>query len=218
MKVKICGLTSLQDAQAALTAGADLLGFNFYPSSPRYLNPVSCAALVTTLRKQGCRAQLVGVFVNSTVAHIEEIMSACRLDLAQLSGDEPPDVLAALGPRAFKALRPASAADLAQSLMRFTLASPKGVPHGPAWLVDAYRPGEFGGTGQAADWGLAAGLAARVPILLAGGLHPENVATAIRAVRPWGVDVASGIETAPGRKDVEKMQAFVRAARAAQIG
>jgi phosphoribosylanthranilate isomerase len=209
MKVKICGITHLADALAALEAGADLLGFNFYPASPRYISPADCAALTAALRRHGCRAQLVGVFVNAPAAQVLEILTACGMDLAQFSGDEPPEVLAAVGPRAFKALRPANAAALAHSLALYPRRSAE-----PAWLVDAYRPGEFGGTGQPADWDLARELAGQAPILLAGGLRPENVAAAARAVRPWGVDVASGVETAPGRKDVEKMQAFIRAVRA----
>jgi phosphoribosylanthranilate isomerase len=210
MKVKICGLTTLEDSLAAVEAGADLLGFNFYPPSPRYLLPKICAQITGALRARGCQAALVGVFVNAPAEHIRQILDECGLDAAQLSGDEPPQVLSELGVRAFKALRPASAAALAESLRIFP--PPAGEP---AWLVDAYRPGEYGGTGHAADWELASELAGQAPILLAGGLRPDNVALAVQAVRPWGVDTASGVESAPGLKDVEKMRAFIRAARLA---
>ena len=117
-------------------------------------------------------------------------------------------LLAALGERGLKALRPADAEDLERSLLRYPKRSTP-----PAWLVDAFRPGEYGGTGQTADWSLASGLAARAPVLLAGGLRPENVRAAVLQVRPWGVDVASGVESAPGRKDFQKMTALIRAVR-----
>jgi phosphoribosylanthranilate isomerase len=208
MKVKICGLTTLEDALAALEAGADLLGFNFYPPSPRFIPPAKCAALVGELRKRGCTAALVGVFVNASAEQMQTTLELCQLDLAQLSGDESPETLAQLGPRAFKALRPANPTALADSLNRYT---PRPTP--PAWLVDAYRAGEYGGTGQTADWRLASGLARQAPILLAGGLNPGNVAEAVRQVQPWGVDVASGVESTPGRKDTAKMRTFIAAAR-----
>lgn len=208
MIVKICGITTLDDALAALDAGADLLGFNFYPPSPRYIAPAACTALVQELRRRGVRAGLIGVFVNMSPAEVAAILDACDLDLAQLSGDEPAADLERLGERAFKAIRPRDAdhaAALAATCAR------RMAP--PALLVDAAAgAGRFGGTGQSADWTAAAVLAATMPILLAGGLRPDNVAAAIAAVRPWGVDVASGVETAPGRKDPKKMAAFVRAA------
>jgi len=210
MKVKICGITTLAGGLAALDAGADLLGFNFYPKSPRYLLPAACADLVNGLRARGCAATLVGVFVNPAQGEVEEILRTCDLDLAQLSGDEPPELLRALGGRAFKALRPAGEAALQDALSAYPLRAAA-----PAVLIDAYRPGEYGGTGQTADWRLAAGLAARAPLLLAGGLTPANVAEAVRQVRPWGVDVASGVESAPGIKDAARMDAFVRAAKSA---
>ena len=126
-------------------------------------------------------------------------------------GDEPPELLTILGDRAFKALRPASAAALNTAL---TLVPPRFQP--PAVLMDAYHPGVFGGTGQKADWSLACDLARLKPILLAGGLTPENVAEAVRQVQPWGVDVASGVESTPGKKDAARVAAFIRAAKAKQ--
>lgn len=208
MKVKICGITSLEDALAAVEAGADLLGFNFYPPSPRFVSPGVCAEIVAGLRGTGVTC--VGVFVNAPLDEIQAILDACGLDLAQLSGDEPPEVVNALGKRAFKALRPANSSDL-EALLR--LYPPRG--EAPAWLLDAYRPGEYGGTGTPASWELASELARRAPVLLAGGLRPENVAGAVRQVRPWGVDVASGVESSPPHKDVLRMKQFVQAARMA---
>jgi len=137
-----------------------------------------------------------------------ETMALCNLDLAQLSGDEPPSDLAALDGRGFKALRPRDPASAAQALASLPARSAP-----PACLVDACRPGEYGGTGQMADWNLAAGLARHASLLLAGGLTPGNVAAAVRQVQPWGVDVASGVEAAPGKKDPEKVRQFIVNAR-----
>jgi len=208
LTVKICGLTTLEDALAAVEAGADLLGFNFYPPSPRYISPAECARLAAELRKRGCSARLVGVFVNASAGEIEAILDGCALDLAQLSGDEGPELVQRLGKRAFKAIRPAGPSEPDYPAR----AEP------PAYLIDAYRPGEYGGTGQTGDWRLAAELARRAPILLAGGLRSENVAAAVQQVHPWGVDVASGVESAPGRKDPDKMRAFIQSAREAEHG
>jgi phosphoribosylanthranilate isomerase len=209
IKVKICGITTLDDALAAVDAGADLLGFNFYDKSPRYIDPAACAAITHTLANRGSQVVCVGVFVNASLSEIEATLTQCGLDLAQLSGDEPPTLLSALGERAIKAFRPQNPASLEVALKIYPQRS---VP--PAVLIDAYRPGAYGGTGQAADWSLAAGLARRLPTLLAGGLTPENVAGAVRQVHPWGVDVASGVESAPGHKDATKVAAFIRAAQA----
>jgi phosphoribosylanthranilate isomerase len=208
MKVKICGITTLEDALHAIEAGADMLGFNFFPKSPRFIDPQRCAAIVEALRGSG--VVCVGVFVNLPPEEVRRLMSACSLDLAQLSGDEPACDLAQLDGLAFKALRPAGRADLEQALQTYP---PRSSP--PAYLVDAFRPGMYGGSGQPANLDLAADLAHRCPILLAGGLTPENVAKAIALVQPWGVDVASGVETAPGRKDTALLRAFVHAARSA---
>jgi phosphoribosylanthranilate isomerase len=137
--------------------------------------------------------------------------AAPDLDFAQLSGDEPAETLAALPGRAYKALRLGQPGDVPGALARYTPTLPE-----PAWLVDAYRPGEYGGTGARADWSLARDLAAQSAILLAGGLTPDNVADAIRQVHPWGVDVASGVESAPGVKQAAKMRSFIQAAHQAE--
>jgi len=219
MKIKICGITTLDDALAAIDAGADLLGFNFYPQSPRYIEQANCAELVNRLRGRGERVTLVGVFVNVSPDAVAACLDACNLDYAQLHGDEPPEELAALGPWAFKAIRPANAEEAKRQVLRYLPAAPDGHdtlvadPPRPAFLLDAAAPGQFGGSGQQADWHMARVLARRWPILLAGGLRPDNVAAAIEIVHPWGVDVASGVEVSPGRKDPAKMRAFVAAAR-----
>ncbi len=211
MQVKICGLTNLADANAALEAGANLLGFNFYRKSPRYIAPETAGAIAAQIRSGGNGPQLVGVFVNSPLAEVRAILQIARLDLAQLHGDEPAQLVEQLVGRGFKALRPTSAAEAESDAARFA----PGGPPAPALLIDAYRKDQYGGTGHTADWSIATTLAQRYPILLAGGLTPENVAAAIRQVKPWGVDVSSGVETSPGKKDAEKMRAFVEQCRQA---
>lgn len=209
MIVKICGVRTLDDALAALDAGADMLGFNFHPPSPRYIAPAACAQLVARLHRRGAAATLVGVFVNLPPARAAAILDECGLDLAQLHGDEPPADLAALAGRAFKAVRPR---DLAEARALAAAYSPP-APAAPALLVDAAASGAYGGSGQIANWDLAAALAGETRLLLAGGLRPDNVAAAIAAVRPWGVDVASGVESAPGVKDPAQMAEFIARAK-----
>jgi phosphoribosylanthranilate isomerase len=204
-RVKICGITRLEDALSAAELGADYLGFNFYPGSKRYIGPEACKQIVAGLERVGMTIQKVGVFVNANLEAIETILESCQLDLAQLSGEEPFEILEALGERGFKAVRPRSQ-DEAQvvSIMARVRKTP------PALLVDAYQAGGYGGTGQTADWDTAAQLAKAYPVLLAGGLTPANISEALRRVRPWGVDVASGVERAPGIKDRAKMKAFIQ--------
>ena len=205
MKIKICGITNLEDAQAAIEAGADLLGFNFYRQSARYIEPVTARSIVAQIRSGGGVPQLIGVFVNSSALEIRSIMREVDLDQAQLHGDESIDTLRQV--KGFKAIRPQSLEEAEKQAKTYAVASE------PALLIDAYRKGEYGGTGQVGDWSLAALVAQQQPILLAGGLTPENVADAIRQVQPWGVDVASGVESAPGKKDVAKMKPFIARVR-----
>jgi phosphoribosylanthranilate isomerase len=211
MHIKICGLTSLDDTLAALDAGADYLGFNFYAKSPRYITPAACGRILAELARRGAAAVTVGVFVNHPTAEVAALLDTCGLDLAQLHGDERAEQLTLLWGRAFKVLRNPGALDEAEveALSVFS-------PGQPAFLVDALAPNLYGGSGQLADWQTAARLAARHPLFLAGGLNPANVGAAIEQVNPWGVDVASGVEAAPGQKDHAKLRAFVAAAAAAQ--
>ena len=214
MRVKICGLTNLEDALLALEAGADLLGFVLYPKSPRGVSLGVVAEIAQALRSapafQQRQPALVGVFVNEPPAAVRRALDEAGLDLAQLSGHEPPDDLRALGRRAYKAIRSQAEADALPAA-----GAPPAHPYCPDFLLDAAHPTLYGGSGQLADLALAARLAARHRLLLAGGLTPDNVAAAIRAVRPWGVDAASGVEAAPGKKDPAKVRAFVQAAKAA---
>jgi phosphoribosylanthranilate isomerase len=205
VKVKICGLTNLADAQVAVDAGADLLGFILYPKSPRYVTPAQVAEILGALPLPA-HVQTVGVFVNLPLAQVISILDETGLQLAQLHGDEPEDHLAMLKGRGYKALRPvdANAAQQARSFVPYPQV------RAPQLMLDAYHPDAFGGTGIQADWSLAATVAQFTPrLLLAGGLTPANVQSAIAAVAPWGVDVASGVEAAPGRKDHEAVRAFI---------
>jgi phosphoribosylanthranilate isomerase len=204
-RVKICGITRLEDALLAAELGADFLGFNFYSGSTRYINFKTCQQISAELDRQGSKLLKVGVFVNANLDEIEACLEACRLDLAQLSGDEPPSLVASLGERGFKAIRPHSleeAREAARSMQ--ARKSP------PTLLVDAHQSGGYGGSGKTGDWDIAAALEQDIPILLAGGLTPDNVAQAIRWVQPWGVDVASGVESTSGIKDRAKMAAFIK--------
>ena len=202
-KIKICGIKTINDAVAAMDAGADLIGFNFYPKSPRYVEVGMCRNIMSVVRQDG-RAQSVGVFVNASVGEIFATMETLGLNLAQLHGDETVEMLNQLDGKGFKAFRgiPESVAGFVRS-------------EAPAFLVDASVKGMYGGSGVTADWEGAAELAKKYPLLLAGGLTPENVAEAVRRVQPWGVDVASGVESVPGEKDARKMKAFVRVVRLA---
>ncbi len=206
MIVKICGITNLEDAILAIEAGADMLGFNFYKPSPRYIAPEACTRIIAQLKDT--HVIHVGIFVNQPPQDIRQTLDDCGLDLAQLHGDEGPNDLIALGELAFKAIRPKSleAAEIASQ--HYTQRS---LP--PYLLVDAHQKGMYGGTGETGDWAIARHLAAQVPILLAGGLNPDNVAEAIQNVRPWGVDVASGVEASPGIKDPHKITDFIAAAK-----
>lgn len=207
-KVKICGIRFFDDGLNAIAAGADYLGFNFYAKSLRFVEPEVCKKIIALLRAQFPQVKYVGVFVNSETDYIKEIKQFCGLDLLQLHGDETPETLLQLGSCAYKAFR-----GIPEHLEEFIQIVE------PAFLLDAASNTAYGGTGRQADWFMAARLAEQHNLFLAGGLTAENVAEAIRQVRPWGVDAASGVESAPGIKDAAKMKAFVHAVRLAdQVG
>jgi len=203
--VKICGITNLDDATLAIEAGADMLGFNFYPPSPRYITPETCGKIIKALERSNHSAVYVGVFVNATKENIASVLNKCGLDLAQLSGDETPEIIQDFGERVFKGLRIrylSEALDKAQKFANKLIA--------PALLVDAHQAGTYGGTGRLANWDVARVVAERYPVLLAGGLNPGNVGRALDKVHPWGVDVASGVELIPGEKDPQLVREFIR--------
>ena len=198
-RVKICGITRLEDALAAAAAGADALGFNFWPKSKRYVEPRAAAEIISLLPPF---VATVGVFVDPSR---EEALRAAELSgvqWLQLHGDESPELCASLPLPVLKAIRVRHRASL-DLLDAYDVAG---------FLLDTDTAG-YGGSGETFDWSLAAEAALRAPIVLAGGLRPENVADAVRQVKPWAVDVASGVESAPGVKDHEKTARFVREAK-----
>lgn len=200
VRVKICGITNLDDALHAAACGADALGLVFYPASSRCVTVEAAAAICAGLPPFVTR---VGLFVNETPERIRAVVARCGLDAVQLHGDESPADCLLTPLRVIKGVRPAAGAEPGDwDAYRVS-----------ALLVDAAVPGAYGGTGERADWAVAARLAARRRVILAGGLTAGNVAAAIAAVRPYAVDVASGVEREPGKKDPEKVAAFIRAAR-----
>ena len=237
MKVKICGLTNLIDAQTAVAAGADYLGFIFYPPSKRSIDINTARAIVQTLCAAPNCPVLVGVFVNETGPRMAEILDEVSLDLAQLSGEEVPflvgDERSPLYGRCYKALRPTSLAEAEAEAEWYAVdsnrlsvisnqysvigeQSPISSLQSPSLLIDTYHPTLRGGTGETGDWAMSAQLAQSIPgLMLAGGLTADNVAEAVRLVRPFAVDVASGVEASPGKKDPNLVRAFIRNAKSA---
>lgn len=212
IKVKICGITTLEDALMAADAGADYLGFILYPPSKRAADQETVKAISKALRARPTCPTLVGVFVNETGETITETLAACDLDMAQLSGDESVELLTSLGDRAYKGIRPRTIEEATEQAFNYL------VDANNPLLVDAYHPDLYGGTGEKADWSIAQLLAFDVPhFMLAGGLNPENIVEAIGTVRPWAVDVASGVEASAGRKDAKKVQTFINHVRQCHI-
>jgi phosphoribosylanthranilate isomerase len=200
-RVKICGLTNLADALAAVEGGARTLGFVFHPASPRAVTPLAAREIICHLPPE---LVAVGVFVDRPPDEVRSVVEYCRLTAVQWHGDEPDEWLSALGVPAIKAFRLRSAAELPQFHV---------YPSAAAWLVDAWSPTAAGGTGERWDWSLATKLPPLdKPLILAGGLTSENAAAAIRQVRPAAVDVSSGVEAAPGRKDHDKIRRLIAAA------
>ena len=200
LDIKICGLTNLDDAKAAIDAGADLLGFVFYPKSPRYITALQTRSLLDRLPSS---VRAVGVFVNGKPGGVHKIASDCGLYAVQLHGDEVPEPYADMLPRVWRAIH-------------FSGGSYR--PEPKSWLaaryvLDAAAPGKYGGTGKTISWSAAARFARKFPAMLAGGLTPDNVVQAIRTVRPLGVDVTSGVEASPGKKDHARLVQFISRAR-----
>ena len=217
-QVKICGIRSSENALMAARAGADLIGLNFYPGSPRYITPEGARDIVRQLRAElgdACPA-LVGVFVNASAEEVRAIVERADLDYAQLSGDEPPATLHELSGIAFKAIRPENESAALTEIERLRSAFPE-CGNAPSILLDAYNPTLYGGTGESASETIALAVKAAAPrMMLAGGLKPDNVAERLRQIAPWGVDVASGVEAGtPGVKDRSAVSAFIKAVRTA---
>lgn len=217
VKVKICGITRIEDALVAAEAGADLLGFNFFKKSPRYISPENAATICDSLRAQVGSACpiLVGVFVNEVVGVISAITRKVGLNCAQLHGDESEAMLKELYGIGFKAIRPMNLAQALDDVNYFKPQFPTD-ERWPSLLLDAYHPSLYGGTGEQASTEVALAVKAQVPrLMLAGGLTPENVTGRVQAIQPWGVDTASGVEFEgqAGIKDAAKVRAFITAVR-----
>lgn len=196
-RVKICGLTRPEDVQACVEAGADALGFVFYPASPRAVQPHQMPALLANIP---AFVQTVGLFVNPEPEWVEEVCAKVPLDLLQFHGDETPEFCARFKKPFIKAIRVRPELDLLQYCDTF--ASARGV------LLDAYHPDLWGGSGKSFDWSLIPSNCS-LPVILSGGLSALNVGEAIRAVRPFAVDVSSGVEVSKGIKDASRIQAFI---------
>lgn len=199
--VKICGITNFEDASAACDFGADALGFIFFEGSPRYIKPEEVREVIRKLPRYIAK---VGVFVDPAISAVQQISAYCRLDFIQLSGDETPGFCAQTPDLTLiKVVSPKMMEDLGQlDLYRAR-----------AFLVDSRDRGRYGGTGRLADWEVAIKVKEKRPIILAGGLKPENVETALEIVSPAAVDVSSGVETSLGKKDLQKMRRFIEKVR-----
>ena len=204
-RTKICGITNIEDARVAVTAGADALGFLLYRKSPRYVDPMMIQQIVAQLPPF---ILPVGVFVNEEIKIVRDLMDTCGLALAQLHGDESATYCRELRRPVLKALR------LKDRSTFVALAEFQARIEVRGFVLDALSEEAYGGTGQVVDWGLARQAAQAATVILAGGLTPENVGQALRAVQPYGVDVSSGVEVTPGKKDHEKVRAFLRAVSA----
>lgn len=214
IQIKICGITRLKDALAALDCGVRILGFNFYPKSARHISWESYTQLRYQLENYHYPDVIyTGVFVNPKTSEIHRAISNLDLDQVQLHGDEAPEILAAFeykGIHAYKAIRPQTLEEAEFGGSLYGESKPA-----PALLIDAYHQALYGGSGVKGNWDIARAIAAQYPILLAGGLTPGNVADAIHQVLPWGVDTASGVEKEPGNKDAQKIKDFVLAVQQA---
>lgn len=199
-KVKICGITSVDDALMAVDAGADALGLVFFEKSPRFV-PVEAAARI--IAKLPPFVQVVGLFVNADLELVNRTADHCGLDIVQLHGEESPEYCSLVRRRVMKAFRVRGPESLAP-LSEYRVA---------AYLLDAYSPHAYGGTGEMFDWDCAVAAKEQGRIVLAGGLTPDNIAEAVAKVRPYGVDVSSGVESSPGKKDPEKVRRFIQQAK-----
>ncbi len=203
-RIKICGMTNLNDALSALKAGADALGFVFYKQSPRYIEPEIASEIIRNLPPL---VTVVGVFVNEQIDKVREIASYCLLDILQFHGFESPEYCEWYHNRVIKAFRVKDASSMEEIKKYKDKVS--------GYLLDSYSEVAYGGTGSTFDWSVAREISRILPVVLAGGLTPDNVAQAISEVQPYGVDVSSGVESAPGSKDMEKMRSFVESVRKA---
>ncbi len=220
VRIKMCGITTLQDALVAVEAGADMLGFNFYPPSPRSIRLGEAQTIAQVLRSELASAcpLIAGVFVNDSCHVVAAAGMLIGLDFAQLSGSETYDTIVRLNGLAVKAIRPQDREGAVLDVSRCIPFAPRD-ERIPSLMLDAYHPSLYGGSGEQARIDVALAVKERVPrMMLAGGLTPDNIAERVRLIQPWAVDVASGIENgALGGKDPGKMRAFVQAVREVEV-
>ncbi len=215
-KLKICGLRDLDSALAAAEAGADFLGFNFVPGVRRQLSSERAKAIIIDYRRRRGEngPRLVGIFADQPLDEVNRTVEGCGLDLAQLCGDEPPEYWRGLSVQVIKQIKVRDRDPLEEVIPETLRRVGQVVARGHLAMLDRHEAGSLGGTGRTFDWSIAAPVARRHELMLAGGLTPENVGRAVETVAPWGVDVSSGVETG-GVKDVGKIAAFARALRRA---
>ena len=199
-KIKICGITNIEDALCAVAAGADAIGFVFYDKSPRYVHPETVKQIISTLPPF---VTTVGLFVNAGVETVAATVQMTGIKVIQLHGDEAPEECDFASHPVIKAVRVKDASSLA-GIEKYRVS---------ALLLDAWNDQQYGGTGESFDWQLARNLTGQLPLILAGGLNSDNVAEAIRVVNPYAVDVSSGVEESPGHKDHDKIHKFIQQVR-----
>lgn len=200
IKIKICGITNIEDATLAAGLGADALGFIFYRGSKRYIDPDDARKIISALPPFLTK---VGVFVNQELEEIRDIQENTGINAVQLHGDETPEFCSSVSSTVIKAIRVKDSSDL-ENLAQYPV---------QAILLDTYSDSEYGGTGQSFDWGILDNNSIPEKIILSGGLNPDNVLEAVRMVNPYAVDVNSGVEAEPGKKDREKVRKFIEAIR-----
>jgi phosphoribosylanthranilate isomerase len=203
IRIKICGITNITDALKATDLGADALGFNFYPKSPRFISEEAAREII---RKLPPFLVSVGIFVNEPSGIIRNILESTGIQAIQLQGDESPDFCSQFSQPVIKAIR-IKDQDSLKAIKDYRVS---------AFLLDSYSPDYYGGSGKSFDWSLAVKSRKYGRIILAGGLSPDNINEAIREVKPYGVDVCSGVEKEPGKKDHKKLKAFIQAVRSLQ--